>query len=199
MRDPCVAVVGATGAVGRTMLAILQERDFPLSDLRLIASARSEGTKVSTRWGEAVVEDLASADPAGVDIALFSAGAARSRRYAPAFAASGAVVIDNSSAFRRVTEIPLVVAGVNDHAVDSHEGIIANPNCTTMTLMMAAAPLHRHAGLAWMVAMSYQSVSGAGMTGMDALMRQTGLLLENREALIAGTWADPGAIRSNAR
>ena len=193
MPDPRVAVVGATGAVGRTMLAVLEERDFPLSELRLMASARSEGTKVATRWGEVVVEDLASADLGGIDLALFSAGAARSRRYAPIFAAGGAVVVDNSSAFRQVADVPLVVAGVNDHAVDSHEGIIANPNCTTMTLMMAAAPLHRHAGLARMVAMSYQSVSGAGMTGMDALMRQTALLIESREALVSGAWEDPGS------
>ena len=102
-------------------------------------------------------------------------------------------MVDNSSAFRQVAEVPLVVAGVNNHAVNSHEGIIANPNCTTMALMMAVAPLHRYAGLARMVAMSYQSVSGAGMTGMDALMRQTELLIENREALVAGTWQDPGS------
>ena len=193
MRDPRVAIVGATGAVGRTMVAILEDRDFPLSELRLMASARSAGTRVTTRWGEIVVEDLASADPAGLNIALFSAGAARSRQYAPAFAAAGAVVIDNSSAFRQVPGVPLVVARVNDHAAGSHRGIIANPNCTTMTLMMVAGPLHRHAGLARMVAMSYQSVSGAGMTGMDALMRQTALLVDQREALVSGTWEDPGS------
>ena len=193
MRDSRVAVVGATGAVGRTMVAILEDRDFPLSELRLMASARSAGTRVTTRWGEIVVEDLASADPAGLDIALFSAGAARSRQYAPAFAAAGAVVIDNSSAFRQVPGVPLVVARVNDRAAGSHRGIIANPNCTTMTLMMVAGPLHHHAGLARMVAMSYQSVSGAGMTGMDALMRQTALLVDQREALVSGTWEDPGS------
>ena len=193
MPDQRLAVVGATGAVGRTILAILQQRNFPLSELRLMASARSEGVKVATRWGEVEVEDLATADPDGIDIALFSAGAARSRRYAPVFAASGAVAVDNSSAFRQVAEVPLVVAGVNNHAVSSHEGIVANPNCTTMTLMMATAPLHRYAGLARMVAMSYQSVSGAGMSGMDALMLQTGALLDNREALVSGGWEDPGS------
>ena len=192
MPDPRVAVVGATGAVGRTMLAILEERRFPISELRLMASQRSAGTTVNTRWGEVTVEQLDLADPSGIDIALFSAGAARSRRYAPAFAAAGAVVIDNSSAFRQAARVPLVVAGVNDHAVASHEGIVANPNCTTMTLMMAAGPLHRHAGLARMVAMSYQSVSGAGMSGMETLMRQTGLLIEQRDGLVAGTWEDPG-------
>lgn len=192
MPDLRVAIVGATGAVGRTMLAILEERGFPVTDLRLMASSRSAGRTVNTRWGEAVVEDLAKADPSGIDIALFSAGAARSRRYAPLFAAAGAVVIDNSSAFRQASDVPLVVAGVNDHAVSPHEGIIANPNCTTMTLMMAAAPLHRHAGLARMVAMSYQSVSGAGMSGMDALAGQTSQLMEERDALVSGTWENPG-------
>ncbi len=193
MADVRVAVVGATGAVGRTMLAILEERDFPLSDLRLMASARSAGRLVATRWGTVEVEDLASADPADIDIALFSAGAGRSRSYAPAFARAGAVVIDNSSAFRQANEIPLVVAGVNDHAAASHRGIVANPNCTTMALMMAAGPLHRHAGLARMVAMSYQSVSGAGMSGMEALMGQTRLLEDDREGLVSGTWKDPGS------
>ena len=193
MADPRLAVVGATGAVGRTMLAILEERDFPLADLRLMASARSAGTVIPTRWGEVEVEDLASSDPDGIDIALFSAGASRSRRYAPEFTAAGAAVIDNSSAFRGTPEVPLVVAGVNDHAAGAHGGTIANPNCTTMTLMMAAAPLHRHAGLSRMVAMSYQSVSGTGMTGMETLIHQTGLLLQDREALVSGDWKDPGS------
>ena len=193
MPEPRIAVVGATGAVGRTILAILEERNFPISELRLMASERSAGRTMNTRWGEVTIEHLDKADPSGIDIALFSAGAARSRRYASVFAASGAVVIDNSSAFRQANEVPLVVAGVNDHAVASHGGIVANPNCTTMTLMMAAGPLHRHAGLSRMVAMSYQSVSGAGMSGMDALMRQTALLVEQRDALVAGTWEDPGS------
>lgn len=193
MPDPRIAIVGATGAVGRTMLSILEERDFALADLRLMASKRSEGRKVDTRWGGIPVENLAEADPSGIDVALFSAGAARSRRYAPPFAAAGAVVIDNSSAFRRTPEVPLVVAGVNDHAIPSHTGIIANPNCTTMTLLMAAAPLHRHGGLARMVAVSYQSVSGSGMAGMDALMSQTARLAARRDALVTGGWVDPGS------
>ena len=188
MPDPGVAIVGATGAVGRTMLAILEERNFPLSSLRLMASARSAGRVISTRWGEVSVEDLATADPAGIDIALFSAGGGRSREYAPGFATEGAVVIDNSSTFRMVSGVPLVVAGVNDHALAAHEGIIANPNCTTMALMMAAGPLHRRAGLSHMVAMSYQSVSGAGMTGMDTLWNQTAALSHQREALVQGGW-----------
>ena len=192
MSDWRVAVVGATGAVGRTMLKTLEERLFPLADLRLLSSARSAGSKVETRWGEVTVEDLASADPDGIDLALFSAGGDRSRVYAPGFVAAGAVVIDNSSAFRQVDEVPLVVAGVNDHAIANHHGIIANPNCTTMALMMGAAPLHRAAGLAGLVATSYQSVSGAGQHGMDELVRQNDLLGHDRDALVLGAWRDPG-------
>jgi len=189
-----VGVVGATGAVGRTMVAILEERDFPVAELRMMASSRSAGTKVETRWGEVEVEDLAVADPAGLDIALFSAGADRSREHAPRFAAAGAVVVDNSSAFRRDPDVPLVVAGVNDHAVaDRPRGIVANPNCTTMDLMMAAAPLHRAAGLTSMVATSYQSVSGSGQRGMDELVAQTRFFLDRgSEPLVDGGWEDPG-------
>ena len=193
MADSRVAIVGATGAVGRTMLSILEERDFPLSHLRLMASTRSAGLKVSTQWGEIEVEDLAAADPRDIDIALFSAGGDRSREYAPQFAAAGAVVVDNSSAFRMTAGVPLVVAQVNDHAASGHDGIVANPNCTTMALMMAAGPLHRDFGLARMVATSYQAVSGSGMGGMDALLRQTAELIGDREALTSGGWADPGS------
>ena len=128
-----VAVVGATGAVGRAMRSILAERDFPVSELRLMASERSAGSVVETPWGELTVENLDGADPAGIDIALFSAGGDRSRQHAPRFAAAGATVIDNSSAFRMDPDVPLVVAQVNDGAVGDHQGIIANPNCTTMT------------------------------------------------------------------
>ena len=188
MPDPRLAVVGATGAVGRTMIEILEERELPLSELRLMASARSAGRVVTTSWGDITVEDLSSADPSGIDIALFSAGAGRSREFAPSFVDRGAVVIDNSSAFRMAPEVPLVVAGVNDHAAADSTGIIANPNCTTMTLMMAAGPLHHHAGLDRMVAMSYQSVSGAGMTGMETLWKQTLELRDRREALVRGGW-----------
>ncbi len=188
-----VAIVGATGAVGRTMLAILQERRFPVESLRLLASARSAGTVVPTIWGDVIVEDLASADPSGVDIALFSAGADRSRRYAPAFAGAGAVVVDNSSAFRRDPAIPLVVAGVNDGAIRRDPGIIANPNCTTMTLMMGVGPLHRAAGLKVMTATSYQSVSGSGMAGLAELERQVAALGADTGALVDGGWIDPGS------
>lgn len=192
MNTKRTAVVGATGAVGRAMISILEERDFPVSDLRLLASSRSAGSKVDTRWGKVEVEDLATADPSGIEIALFSAGGDRSRQYGPAFAATGAVVIDNSSAFRMQPEVPLVVAGVNDAAARKHRGIIANPNCTTMDLMMAVAPLHRAAGLRSMVATSYQSVSGSGQRGMDELTRQVAELGADLPALINGGWQDPG-------
>jgi aspartate-semialdehyde dehydrogenase len=156
-----------------------------------MASARSAGSKVSTKWGEVEVEDLAEADPAGIDIALFSAGGSRSKEHAPRFAEAGAVVVDNSSAFRMDPDVPLVVAQVNDHAVAGHKGIIANPNCTTMVLMMAAGPLHRRSRIRRVVATSYQSVSGSGMGGMDELWGETHLLMKDREALANGGWVDP--------
>lgn len=187
-----VAVVGATGAVGRVMISVLEQRSFPVSDLRLFASERSAGAKVETAWGTVEVEDLAQADPGGIEIALFSAGGVRSRQYGPTFAAAGAVVVDNSSAFRMQPEVPLVVVGVNDAAAAAHRGIIANPNCTTMALLMAVAPLHRAAGLRSMVATSYQSVSGTGQEAMDELASQVVALGSDREALIKGGWADPG-------
>jgi aspartate-semialdehyde dehydrogenase len=163
-----------------------------LAELRLMASARSAGSVVPTRWGEVTIEDLESAQPDGLDIAIFSAGAERSRAYAPAFASAGAVVVDNSSAFRRDPGVPLIVAGVNDHQVSTHQGIISNPNCTTMALMVAAGPLHRAAGIERMVATSYQSVSGSGQRGMDELSRQIRSLQGNPQALAVGGWADPG-------
>ena len=188
-----LAIVGATGAVGRTMREIVTERRFPLDSLRLAASRRSAGRRVDTEVGAVEVEDLESMDPTGIDIALFSAGGERSRAHARRFADAGAVVIDNSSAFRMEPDVPLVVAGVNDQDASSHNGIIANPNCTTMTLMMAAAPLHRAAGLAAMVVTSFQSVSGSGQQGVDELTRQELELGADREAMIKGDWEDPGA------
>lgn len=188
------AVVGATGAVGRTMLEILHHRSFPVAELRVLASARSAGSKVETGWGEFEIEDLEQADPTGIELALFSAGGDRSRQYAPRFAEAGAVVIDNSSAFRMDLDVPLVVAGVNDHAVaGAGRGIIANPNCTTMALMMAAGPLHRAARLTSLVATSYQAVSGSGKQGMDELLRQTDSLRPDPQALQVGGWEDPGS------
>ncbi len=189
--NPKVAIVGATGAVGTTMLSILEERNFPAADLRLMASARSAGRVVETKWGSVQVENLEGADPSGIDIALFSAGGARSLEYAPLFASGGATVIDNSSAFRMDDTVPLVVAHVNDDAVRSHEGIVANPNCTTMVLMMAAGPLHDAAGLKTMFATSFQSVSGSGQTGISQLASEIDFFNGDRDGLISGNWEEP--------
>lgn len=193
MADKVVGLVGATGAVGRTMLSILEERDFPIADLRMFASSRSAGTAVATIWGDVVVEDMESADVSMVDIALFSAGGERSRRFAPSFVEAGAVVVDNSSAFRMDSDVPLVVVDVNSSAANDHHGIIANPNCTTMTLMMAAGPLHRHFELKSIVASSYQAVSGSGQQGVTELLGQVDGFREQAATLMSGSWEDPGA------
>ncbi len=177
-----VAVVGATGAVGETMLSILAERDFPVSELVALASERSAGTTVKFGDDDIVVQDLATFDPAGVDIALFSAGGDTSKAYAPTFAAAGAVVIDNSSAFRYDDDVPLVISEVNPEAARARpRGIIANPNCSTMQMLVALAPLHRKAGIVRINVSTYQSVSGAGRSAMEELGRQTGDLLNFRE------------------
>ncbi len=173
-----VAVVGATGAVGEAMLAILAERQFPVGTLHLLASKRSAGEKVSYGARQIVVQDLATFDPAGVDIALFSAGGGVSKEYAPKFAAAGAVVIDNSSAFRYDDDVPLVVSEVNPEKVaERPRGIIANPNCSTMQMLVALAPIHREAGIERINVATYQSVSGAGRSGMEELGRQTAAML----------------------
>ncbi len=173
-----VAVVGATGAVGQTMLSILAERGFPVGKLSVLASARSAGNQIEFDGGKVTVEDLATFDPTGVDIALFSAGGDISKEYAPKFAAAGAVVIDNSSAFRYDDDVPLVVSEVNPEAAKNRpRGIIANPNCSTMQLMPVLAPIHREAGIERINIATYQSVSGAGQTGMEELGRQTAQLL----------------------
>ncbi|CAN5220534.1 aspartate-semialdehyde dehydrogenase [soil metagenome] len=176
--NPTVAVVGATGAVGETMLAILEERDFPVGRLVVLASERSAGTTIRFRGEEIVVQDLASFDPAGVDLALFSAGGATSKEWAPRFAAAGAIVIDNSSAFRYDDDVPLVVAEVNPDAMKSvPRGIIANPNCSTMQMVVALAPIHRAVGIERINVATYQSVSGGGRSAMEELGRQTAAIL----------------------
>ena len=179
MKNPVnVAIVGATGAVGETMLKVLAEREFPIRELHLLASARSAGEKVEYGARKIVVEDLATFDPAGIDIALFSAGGDVSKEYAPKFAAAGAVVIDNSSAFRYDDDVPLVVAEVNPEAArDRPRGIIANPNCSTMQLMVALAPIHRAVGIERINVATYQSVSGTGRRALEELGRQTAALL----------------------
>ncbi|HEY5891196.1 MAG TPA: aspartate-semialdehyde dehydrogenase [Acidimicrobiia bacterium] len=191
MAAKSVALVGATGAVGRTMLAILSDRDFEVSTLRMFASKRSAGSVVATKWGDVVVEDLAAAEFSGVDIALFSAGGDRSRQFAADFVECGAVVIDNSSAFRMDPDVPLVVVDVNSSAIGNHRGIVANPNCTTMTLMMAAGPLHDAFGLQSVVVSSYQAVSGSGQRGGDELLDQIDGFRSDVSGLMTGTWEEP--------
>jgi aspartate-semialdehyde dehydrogenase len=164
-----VAVVGATGNVGRVMLEVLRERGLD-SDLVLFASPRSAGMEIDGRPVRVLDDD---ADLSSIDIALFSAGASTSRAWARRFADAGAVVIDNSSAFRRDAEVPLVVSEVNPHAIASHRGIIANPNCSTMQLMVALAPIHRAAGIERLIVSTYQSVSGTGKAALDELDAQT--------------------------
>ena len=168
-----VGVVGATGQVGSVMRTLLLERKFPVTEIRFFASARSAGKKITFGDREVTVEDAATADPSGLDIALFSAGATSSRELAPRFAAAGVVVIDNSSAFRMDPEVPLVVSEVNGHlAKNPPKGIIANPNCTTMAAMPVLKPLHDEAGLVKMIASTYQAVSGGGLAGVEELDTQ---------------------------
>ncbi len=178
-----VAVVGATGAVGEAMLAILAEREFPVGELVALASERSAGGTIEFGDDDVAIRDLAGFDPAGVDIALFAAGGEVSREFAPRFAAAGAVVIDNSSAFRMDDDVPLVVAEVNPEAVKQRpRGIIANPNCSTMQMLVALAPIHRKVGIERINVATYQSVSGAGRGALEELGRQTASLLGFQEA-----------------
>ena len=168
-----VGIVGATGQVGAVMRDILLERDFPVDQVRFFASARSAGTVLPFAGREVGVEDAATADPSGLDIAIFSAGASTSRTLAPGFAAAGVTVIDNSSAFRMDPDVPLVVSEVNPEALDDiRKGIIANPNCTTMAAMPVLKPLHDEAGLVRLVASTYQAVSGSGVAGVEELASQ---------------------------
>jgi aspartate-semialdehyde dehydrogenase len=173
-----VAVVGATGAVGEVMLAVLAERKFPASEVVALASERSAGGMVAFGDDELIVRDLATFDPQGVDIALFSAGGSISKEYAPKFAAAGAVVIDNSSAFRQDDDVPLVVSEVNPEAVRNRpRGIIANPNCSTMQMLVALKPIFDAAGIERLNIATYQSVSGTGRKALEELGRQTASLL----------------------
>lgn len=169
-----LAVAGATGAVGEVMLQVLEERKFPVRRIRVLASERSVGKRLKFN-GEAIAVEQLSADAfRGVDIALFSAGASRSREFGPAAWKSGAVVVDNSSAFRMEPDIPLVVPEINPHAIAkfANRGIIANPNCTTIVTLMALAPLHRYSRIKRVVASSYQAVSGAGAKALEELKLQ---------------------------
>jgi aspartate-semialdehyde dehydrogenase len=168
-----VAIVGATGQVGGVMRQLLDERSFPVASLRLFASARSAGTTLPWRDSEITVEDAATADPSGIDIALFSVGASASKELAPRFAGAGALVVDNSSAWRMDPDVPLVVSEVNGSLVHSApKRIVANPNCTTMAAMPVLKPLHDEAELVRLVISTYQAVSGTGPAGVDDLDKQ---------------------------
>ena len=181
-----IGVVGATGQVGQVMRKLLEEREFPVTSVRFFASSRSQGKKLSFRGQEIEVEDAETADPTGLDIALFSAGATMSRVQAPRFAAAGAVVIDNSSAFRKDPDVPLVVSEVNfaRDAGRRPKGIIANPNCTTMAAMPVLKVLHDEAQLVRMIASTYQAVSGSGLAGVQELFGQARAVVDESEQLV---------------
>jgi aspartate-semialdehyde dehydrogenase len=200
-----LGIVGATGMVGEVMRSILAERDLAIDELRFFASSRSAGRSLSWKDTEIVVEDADAADYSGLDVVLFSAGGSTSRRLAPKVVADGALVVDNSSAFRMDPEVPLVVSEVNPHALESiPKGIVANPNCTTMAAMPVLKPLHEAAGLTRLVASTYQAVSGAGLAGvseLEAQVRETALgsaaLVRNGDAVefpAPEKWAVPIAF-----
>ena len=171
-KNPHVAVVGATGAVGVEMIKTLEKRNFPVGKLTLLASARSVGKKLSFRGKDVVIQELTKDSFAGIDIALFSAGGSISKEYAPIAAKAGCVVVDNSSAFRMDDSVPLVVPEVNGEDVKKHKGIIANPNCTTAITLMALYPLHKAFGVKRIFASSYQAVSGTGAKAIEELNQQ---------------------------
>ncbi|CAM3527994.1 aspartate-semialdehyde dehydrogenase [Mycobacterium colombiense] len=181
-----IGVVGATGQVGQVMRRLLDERDFPATSVRFFASSRSQGRKLEFRGQEIEVEDAATADPNGLDIALFSAGKTMSLVQAPRFAAAGVTVIDNSSAWRKDPDVPLVVSEVNfdRDAANRPKGIIANPNCTTMAAMPVLKVLHEEAGLRRLVVSSYQAVSGSGIAGVEELATQARAVIDGAERLV---------------
>ncbi|MSX80832.1 MAG: aspartate-semialdehyde dehydrogenase [Actinobacteria bacterium] len=179
-----VGVVGATGQVGGVMRTLLEERNFPVTEIRYFASARSAGSTLPWKGRDIIVEDAAIADPTGLDVALFSSGASSALELAPRFAAAGVIVIDNSSAWRMDPDVPLVVSEVNPHAIkDARKGIIANPNCTTMAAMPVLKPLHVEAGLVRLVASTYQAVSGGGLAGVNDLDVQARAVVEGAAGL----------------
>lgn len=180
-----VGVVGATGQVGRVMRELLaNDPGFDIDDIRFFASARSAGTELEFKGRTVVVEDTATADPSGLDVALFSAGGATSIAHAPRFAEAGVIVVDNSSAWRSDDQVPLVVSEVNPEALDRiPKGIVANPNCTTMAAMPVLKPLHTAAGLSRLVISTYQAVSGSGVAGVDGLVSETEAAVPNARGL----------------
>jgi aspartate-semialdehyde dehydrogenase len=180
MKSPVVAIAGATGAVGVELMACLEQRKFPLSELRLLASARSAGKTMKFRGGDLPVRELTDQSLEGVDIALFSAGGAQSKRFAPAAVRAGAVVVDNSSAFRMDKEVPLVVPEINAAALALHKGIIANPNCVAIVAATPLWPLHQKRRIRRIVMSTYQAALGAGAAAMEELSESTRAYLEGR-------------------
>ncbi len=180
--NPRVAVCGATGAVGREMLNILEQRDFPASEVVPFASARSKGKKLSFKGGEITVQELTHDCFKGFDLALFSAGGDTSKEFAPSAAKHGCVVVDNSSAWRMDDECPLVVPEVNPEALKGHKGIIANPNCSTIQMVVALDPIHQQVGIKRVVVSTYQAVSGTGQKAIKELERQVSRLMNGQEA-----------------
>ena len=179
--QPRVAIVGATGAVGIELIRCLEQRNFPAASVRLLASARSAGKSLNVNGAPVVIEELTEASFAGVDLALFSAGSGISKRFAPAAVRAGAVVVDNSSAFRMLAEVPLVVPEVNADAMAQHQGIIANPNCVAAIATVALAPLHRAAPIRRLNMATYQAASGAGAAAMEELRLSTAAALAGQE------------------
>jgi aspartate-semialdehyde dehydrogenase len=192
-RAPTVAILGATGAVGQVMRTVLAERGFPVDELVCLASERSAGTRVTFAGEEVEVRAVSPEGFDGVDIALFSAGATRSREWAPVAVARGAVVVDNSSAFRMQADVPLVVADVNPEAARGHHGVIANPNCSTMQLMPVVKPILDAVGIEHLTVATYQSVSGTGQKAIDALQAESRQALAG-EKVEAGVYPHPIAF-----
>lgn len=181
LRKYSVAVVGATGAVGAEMLETLERRDFPVGQIRALASERSKGKTLKFKGERIAVEELNSKSFKGVEIALFSAGAKISQKFAPIAVKAGTIVVDNSSAFRMEKDVPLVVPEINRDTLKGHRGIIANPNCSTIQMVLVLAPLHRRARIKRIVVATYQSVSGTGWRAMVELREQTSAILEDKE------------------
>ncbi|MFV0337836.1 MAG: aspartate-semialdehyde dehydrogenase [Chthoniobacterales bacterium] len=180
-KEISLAIVGATGAVGVEILRVLERRNFPLSQLRLLASPRSAGKTLRFRNKDYPVEVLSESSFAGIDVAIFSAGGGTSQKFAPAAVAAGAIVVDNSSAFRMDENVPLVIPEINPEAAKSHKGIIANPNCTTAVSLMGLYPLHKTFGLQRVFAASYQAVSGSGAQAIEELRQQVDAIVNQRE------------------
>src|SRR5688572_10408055 len=189
-----VGVLGATGAVGSTILEVLAERDFPVGEVVPFASSRSAGKRIDWNGTELEVRPLEAETIGGLDVVLSSAGGAVSAEWAPKLVDEGAVVVDNTSYWRMHEDVPLVVSEVNPDAVEGHEGIVAIPNCTTMQMVVALAPIHTAAGLDRVILSSYQSVSGTGQRAVDELRAQAGAILEGREAPTPAVYPHPIAF-----